>query len=254
MKADEVGIYITLIALMYDRGAPLSEDHGRLARQCGTTPKRFGATLETLIVDGKIERGASGLWNKRVALELEWRMANSRRQKDAAQKRWEKPGENNVPSMPRHCRDAAGEMPCQTPESESEPEERDPDESCRLQPAGGGEPEQASGPGGAPADTPDQTGRSPPQPVQQAFEHYNIAARALGLPQAQKLTHERRRKLRARLAEHGLEGWDRALLEVEKSSFLKGHNDSGWRAGLDFLLSPAKFNKVIDGGYADYED
>lgn len=89
-------------------------------------------------------------------------------------------------------------------------------------------------------------------PVTQAFEHYNIAARALGLPLAQKLTRERRRKLRARLAEHGLEGWDRALIEIEKSSFLRGQSKTGWRATLDFLLQPSSFNKVVEGGYGDH--
>lgn len=88
-------------------------------------------------------------------------------------------------------------------------------------------------------------------PIQLAFDHYNIAAEALGLPRAEKLTHERKRKIRARLQEHGIEGWDRALVEIERSEFLRGGGDKGWRAALDFLLQPSSFNKVLEGGYSD---
>jgi len=41
MKAAEVGIYITLIAMMYERCEPLPEDHKRLARQCGCSVSVF---------------------------------------------------------------------------------------------------------------------------------------------------------------------------------------------------------------------
>ena len=88
-------------------------------------------------------------------------------------------------------------------------------------------------------------------PVKKAFDNYNIAAKELGLPVAGKLTEDRRRKLRARLVEHGLEGWNGALVQIEKSSFLRGENDRGWRASLDFLLQPSSLNKVIEGYYAD---
>jgi len=88
-------------------------------------------------------------------------------------------------------------------------------------------------------------------PVKLAFEHYNIAAKELGLPVAQTLTADRRRKLRARLVEHGLDNWDAALIEIEKSEFLRGGGNTGWRASLDFLLQPSSFNKVLEGGYSD---
>jgi len=87
-------------------------------------------------------------------------------------------------------------------------------------------------------------------PVQKAFDNYNIAAGDYGLPQAGKLTEDRRRKLRQRLKEHGIEGWNKALCAIENTPFLRGDNDRGWRADLDFLLQPKSLNKVIEGGYA----
>lgn len=77
MNAAEVGIYITLIALMYERCEPLPEDHKRLARQCGCSPKVFSATLEILIDEEKITRSESGLWNKRVQKEFDFRATRS---------------------------------------------------------------------------------------------------------------------------------------------------------------------------------
>jgi len=84
-----------------------------------------------------------------------------------------------------------------------------------------------------------------------AFEAYNATALACGLPQASKLTPDRQRKIMARLRDYGLEGWNQALANIDRSSFLTGQNDRGWRASLDFLIQPASFAKVHDGGYGN---
>lgn len=85
----------------------------------------------------------------------------------------------------------------------------------------------------------------------QAFEAYNATALECGLPQAAKLTPDRQRKIIARLKDYGLDGWTQALANIEKSSFLTGTNDRGWRATLDFLVKPDSFAKVHDGGYGN---
>ena len=93
----------------------------------------------------------------------------------------------------------------------------------------------------------------PPEkhPVQKAFDNWNIAASAWGLPIAKTLTPDRRKKLRARLKEHGIEGWNEALGTIEKSEFLRGENDRAWRASLDFMLQPSSFNKLLEGSYSN---
>jgi uncharacterized protein YdaU (DUF1376 family) len=63
MSAAETGIYITLVATMYERGEPVPEDHPRLARLCGASNSMFKAALETLVAEGKITRSEEGLWN-----------------------------------------------------------------------------------------------------------------------------------------------------------------------------------------------
>jgi hypothetical protein len=84
-----------------------------------------------------------------------------------------------------------------------------------------------------------------------AFEAYNAVALQCGLPQASKLTPDRERKIVARLKDFGADGWGRALANIEKSSFLTGSNDRGFRADLDFLLQPKSFARVHDGGYGN---
>lgn len=84
-----------------------------------------------------------------------------------------------------------------------------------------------------------------------AFEAWNATAARCGLAQAAKITPDRQRKIIARLRDYGADGWAQALANIERSSFLTGKNDRGWRADLDFLLQPASFSKVHDGTYGN---
>lgn len=86
-----------------------------------------------------------------------------------------------------------------------------------------------------------------------AFENWNITADEFGLPRAEKLTEGRKRKLRQRLKEHRLDGWNKALTQFQHSAFLQGKNDRGWRPTLDFLLQDSSFTKVLEGAYNDEE-
>ncbi|MBB4120716.1 YdaU family protein [Martelella radicis] len=109
MKAAEMGVYFTLLALMYERGEPLTENHERLARQCGCTKKVFSQYLDVFLDDGKIIRSGGGLWNRRVEKEFQFREKSSEDKKQAAKKRWKKSNENNEASMQVHstCNAAA---------------------------------------------------------------------------------------------------------------------------------------------------
>lgn len=90
-----------------------------------------------------------------------------------------------------------------------------------------------------------------PMDALRAFEAYNATAMRCGLPQAAKLTPDRQRKIIARLRDYGLDGWERALANVERSSFLTGGSDRGWRADLEFLLQAKSFAKVHDGAFGN---
>jgi len=95
---------------------------------------------------------------------------------------------------------------------------------------------------------------NPPTPqrgdVDEAVEVYNGEASKLGLPVAKSITTDRRRKIKARLDEHGIDGWREAVGKLQESPHCLGENDRGWRADLDFVCQPKSFNRLIEGGYS----
>lgn len=83
-----------------------------------------------------------------------------------------------------------------------------------------------------------------------AFEAFNELADEIGLSRAQALTDERRTKIRQRLSEcGGLTGWLEAMGKIRGSPFLKGDNDRGWKANLDFVLQRSSFTRLMEGTY-----
>ena len=94
------------------------------------------------------------------------------------------------------------------------------------------------------------TRETPISVEEQAFEAWNALASAEGLPKAQFLTPERRRKIKTRLGEcGGLDGWRDALAKIRGSPWCLGENASGWRADLDFVLQRKSFTKLMEGSY-----
>lgn len=85
-----------------------------------------------------------------------------------------------------------------------------------------------------------------------AVFYYNQMAERCGLRKAQKITQERKTKLKARLDScGGIEGWNVAIEKVENSSFCRGQNDRNWCADLDFILQESSFVKIMEGKYDD---
>ena len=116
MSASETGIYITLIATMYERGEPIPVDHARMARLCGASNSVFKACLKALIDDGKIIETEKGLWNDRVQKEVVYRQEKSQVGLQAANARWDKKrNEINVNddalAMPSQCARNANQKP-----------------------------------------------------------------------------------------------------------------------------------------------
>lgn len=84
----------------------------------------------------------------------------------------------------------------------------------------------------------------------EVLEYWNTIAGRIGLPKISKLTPARRQKLQARIKEFpDVESWSTAFQNIERSPFLRGDNDRGWKANFDFLLQPGSFVKLIEGVY-----
>lgn len=115
MTATEMGVYISLISMMYERGEPIAEDMARLARLCGASNSQFKKTLQALIDDGKIIRVDGGLWNNRVEKERFYRSEKSEVGKRAAVQRWQKDQQNQRTSdanaMRSQCEGNANQKP-----------------------------------------------------------------------------------------------------------------------------------------------
>lgn len=83
-----------------------------------------------------------------------------------------------------------------------------------------------------------------------AIELYNEAATrcgwclAKGQPSAQ-----RKQAIKARLREHGMEGWAEQLAIAEEMPFLRGDNDRGWRMGIDYFARASGWSKIAEGAF-----
>lgn len=118
LSDSETGVYITLIARMYEMAAPIERDDVRLARLCGCKSKAvFVKTLEHLILEGKIVEMNEGLFNERVGKEIKITTGKSDKARAAAQSRWDrKTNQNNV------SRDANASSEHMPQQCQSEPE------------------------------------------------------------------------------------------------------------------------------------
>tara|TARA_R110002110_G_scaffold324843_2_gene536878 strand:+ start:256 stop:1104 length:849 start_codon:yes stop_codon:yes gene_type:complete len=222
----ETGVYITLVARMYEMAGPIVRDDSRLARLCGCKTKTsFVTSLNHLISEGKIITSEEGLFNDRVQKEIQTAIEKSGKARAAAEARWDKkPNKNRARSeasaSPKH-------MP-QTCQSEPEPESHKKE------------------------DTSVSLSTSPPAigEIAQAIQHFNAVADVVGWPKIQKTSPARRGALKARIRDvGGLEAWCEAITRASSSPQLTGQNNRGWRATFDWLAVAANFTKLMEGNY-----
>lgn len=80
---------------------------------------------------------------------------------------------------------------------------------------------------------------------------WNMFADANGLAQVRELTKQRKAGIKARLNERGFDA-EEIFREIQKSSFLRGKNDRGWKVDFDFVFcSPNKWVNIVEGKYRD---
>ncbi|MCA0846100.1 YdaU family protein [Salipiger thiooxidans] len=96
LTAAETGVYITLIAMMYEREGPLDMDRARLARLCGIPAGSFKKAVQVLIEEGKIVETDGGLWNARVPKEIEKTHRKINAGKAGADARWQSDERENL--------------------------------------------------------------------------------------------------------------------------------------------------------------
>ena len=94
-------------------------------------------------------------------------------------------------------------------------------------------------------------GYTPPKPERTDYQGVLDAYHECcpSFPAVIKLTETRKRAIKARLKDYGLDEIKRAFSLAEQSDFLKG--SSGWQASFDWLMKPANMTKVLEGNYTN---
>lgn len=71
------------------------------------------------------------------------------------------------------------------------------------------------------------------------------------LPSVRTLSDKRKRDIKTRLKKYTLDDFRKVFEKAEKSLFLRGDNERGFRASLDWLINEGNMAKVLDGNYDD---
>lgn len=170
---------------------------------------------------------------------LEKRRASDARRKQEQRAR-EKEGECHVTS--RDVRDIRDKVPLEVPPP-APPLPKTLQDISPYNPPNQGENDNLEQPV-----QPDQ-----PETVELRPEHvrdeWNKVADRCGLTKVRSIEGTRLRKLRARIREHPPNDWIEVFDTIERTPWMHGDNDRGWRINFDFLLEPAKFNRLLEGTY-----
>jgi len=95
-------------------------------------------------------------------------------------------------------------------------------------------------------------GAAVPEPEltpEDVVEAWNEMAARIGRPIIRKMTDTRRRQLKARIKQNGLDDFKAAFDAIERSPFLRGETGNWPGATFDFLLQPGSFVKMVEGAY-----
>lgn len=265
LSLEMVGAYIRTLCVMYDRmgGFPFDEREGGVLLR--VDKRVYRRVRDHLLADGKFYRDGDMIRNARVEKEIASYVTEYIRRSEAAKKR---EAERRAKETSAELRpNLSGTSAVSSPEVQEklvELEQKNPTKTTKREAQDNHIPESRSQNPEARIKkdkekevhqgltAPAAIAAPPNVDAHQAFEDWNALALRCGLQQARSLTPQRRQKLVARIREHGgMAAWARALANVERSSFLRGSNDRGWRADFDFLLQPASFAKVHDGTYGN---
>ena len=87
---------------------------------------------------------------------------------------------------------------------------------------------------------------------QQIADMYNETC--VSFPKCTALSESRKKAIKARLKTYSVDDFRKLFEKTQKSSFLKGKNNSSWSANFDWLIKDNNMVKVLDGNYDDKEE
>ena len=265
LSLEERGAYQTLLDLIYDRGGPMPDNDGLLARYMGVSIRKWKSLRQSLITHGKIRVDTEGfLTNDRAIAEIEGQRKISKIRSEngakTARKRDEnetkidrktsetskKDNENNErdDNLPLYAR-AFPETRYQNIEPSVLANSRSPDEQgCHDEVIPANPSGQGCGGEAIPAKP-----KIAKTEIDTAIEQWSVSASKRGWPVPRALTDQRRKKLAARLRTHGLDGWRQVLTKAWQSPLLSADPPPSWFS-LDWLIrNDENLLKVLEGNY-----
>lgn len=84
-------------------------------------------------------------------------------------------------------------------------------------------------------------------PYQEIIDLYNSVC--VSFPQVTRLTEQRRKTIRSRYREYGMDGIRKVFESAEASDFLSGRNGKWMNCSYDWLMKQGNFLKVFEGNY-----
>lgn len=253
---EQKGAYTLCLDLMYQDGGPIPDDPKWISRQLGCSMQLWRKLRQALIDHGKFTLTDDGrLANGRATYEMHMSRAATTAQTDRGKFGGRPKGHAETPSTSHSQQPSSAQEPAEKSQqssnklptklllsednssdinelgfTEEKPTQRLRDSESLLLPL----PESVS---------------ARPREVEEVVLE---AWKKTGLPCPRKMTGSRRKKLAARVKEHGLNGVLEAISAIGSSKFCHGQGaHEGWKASIDFLLNEEKCLWAIEGKYAD---
>lgn len=229
LTLEEHGAYHLLLLIAWrSPECALPSDDKRLAQMLGITAKKWAALKPSIMAFWTLTE--TGWEQKRLTKERRWVEEKSRKNKDAAESRWNaKPLKTNEPHNANayangHANGHANGYAPPPPPGSNEPIASS-NEDVSAEPT------------------------AKPLSKREVMEAWQERMVPLGFPRIAKMTGQRERMLNARLKDSTLDEWLRVFDALERSNFCRGENDRGWKADFDFLLQPKSFTGLLEGKY-----
>lgn len=80
-------------------------------------------------------------------------------------------------------------------------------------------------------------------------EQFNTICKSF--PKVQTLSDARKKTIKARISNHGLDTLEKVFRMAEDSKFLKGDNKDNWQATFDWIMTESNFIKILEGNYVN---
>lgn len=236
LSLEERGAYQTLLDLMYDRGGPMPDNDGLLARYMGVSIRKWKSLRDSLISLNKIREQDGFLINERAIAEIENSSKTARKLAENGSKGGRKKSEN---AKKDNENNESAENLLHQKRSISEARDQNIEPSV-LANSGSLFGQDCVG-----EDMP----AKPKQPIEAAFRDWEKAAVEKDWPVPRQLTDQRRKKLGARLRAHGRDGWRTAITKAWNSPLLGGSEPPSWFT-FDWLTkNDENLLKVLEGNY-----